>query len=124
MDDHTLQELKNVLEQERATLIAELKSIAKPAPHLAGDWNAQFPKFEAEESGSHSSRDEEADEVEEYETRLATEHSLESRLLAVTSALARIQRDSYGKCGRCGKEISLERLHANPAAEFDLEHTA
>ncbi len=117
-----LEEFKKVLEQERDRLTNELSSIAKPDPAVKGNWNANFPQMETEESGSHSARDEEEDEVEEYEIALAAEHSLESRLLQVTRALHRIETDTYGICTRCGKEIPIERLNANPAAEFHVEH--
>lgn len=122
MDRALLDELKKTLEQEHDKLVAELKSFAKPDPKMAGDWDSELPQFETGESGSHASLEEEADEVEEYETRLATEHSLESRLLEVNKALERMSAGNYGKCGKCKKEISQERLRANPAAEFDIEH--
>ncbi|QQG45758.1 MAG: TraR/DksA C4-type zinc finger protein [Candidatus Sungiibacteriota bacterium] len=83
-----------------------------------------MPQFETGEYGGHASLEEEADEVEEYETRLGAEHSLESRLLEVTKALERIQKGTYGICIKCGKEIPVERLRANPAAEADLEHNS
>ena len=119
--NHTLlQELKTALAEERDTLVRELKEIAQKNPRVAGDWNALFPKFEPSESGSHASEEEAADEVEQYEVNLEAEHSLESRLLAVTNALGRIKEGSYGICQKCKKSISPERLKANPAAEFDM----
>ena len=122
MDQTHLNEFKNALEQERDRLVAELSSIAKPDPHMKGNWIAEFPQMETGETGSHSSRDEEEDEVEEYEVKLAAEHSLESRLLAITRALHRIETNTFGICPECGKEIPMERLTANPAAEFDIKH--
>lgn len=122
MDEKTIQQFKQTLEQERTRLTEELRGIATPDPRIAGDWDAIYPKFASDQTGSHSSADEEADEVDEYEVRLGTEHSLESRLLEVSRALERMERGSYGVCGRCGKAIPAERLAANPAAEFDIEH--
>lgn len=124
MDQNTLNQIKNVLEKEHDKLVAELKSFAKPDAEMAGDWDTSMPQFEEGESGSHASLEEEADEVEEYETRLAAEHSLESLLLQVNKALERIKKGIYGKCAKCGKEISPERLQANPAAEFCVGHSA
>lgn len=123
MDPDTRQELKNALEKERNILVAELQTIANPDPKMKGDWDARFPKFEPVETGSHSSLGSAADEVEEYETRLAEEHTLELRLLEVEKALNRIESDAYGNCAKCGRPIPLERLKANPAAEFDIEHS-
>lgn len=122
MQPLVLAELKKALEEERTRLIADLKTIARPHPGIAGEWDAAFPKFEPEEAGSHASQEEEADEVEEYETRLAAESSLETRLLAVNRALGRIAAGDYGKCSACGKPIPLERLRANPEAERDINH--
>lgn len=122
MDGATVSELKTMLEQEHDKLVGELKSIAKPDPVMKGNWGARFPQFGESQTGSHSSTDEMADEIEEYETMLEAEHTLESRLLAVNRALERIKNNSYGVCGACKKEIPLERLRANPAAEFDIVH--
>ena len=123
MDKTILAELKNALEEERDKLVNELKAIASPDPRMIGDWDARFPNMATAANASHSSLDESADEVEEFEVRLESEHSLESRLLAVNNALKRVAGENYGICPKCKKEISLERLRANPAAEFDMEHS-
>jgi RNA polymerase-binding transcription factor DksA len=122
MDNNHLDKFKKMIEEERDRLVAELSSIAKKDPRMEGNWIADFPQMEAGENGSHSSRDEEEDEVEEYEVRLEAEHSLESQLLHVTRALHRIETGTYGICPTCKKEIPMERLDANPAAEFDIKH--
>ena len=122
MDIHHTDEFKKILTEERNKLTAELSSIAKPDPNMKGNWIADYPQMETGETGSHSSEDTEQDEVEEYEVRLETEHSLESRLLSVIRALHRIDAGTYGMCGTCGNSIPMERLQANPAAEFDIEH--
>lgn len=122
MDKQTLAKFKQSLEDERDRLAEELKSIATPNPHMKGDWDATYPQFDPDSAGVGRNRDEEADEVEEYEARLGLEHSHESRLLRVTHALHRIEQGSYGACRQCKKEIPLDRLEANPAAEYHVEH--
>lgn len=122
MDGATLQELKNSLQEEHDKIVGELRSVATKDPKMAGDWDAKYPQFEMQEYGSHARLDEEADEVEEYETRLAAEHGLESRLLEITKAQERMEKGTYGICARCRNEISLERMRANPAAEFCTTH--
>ncbi len=117
-----LAELKAALEAEQKKLTEELKQIADKDPKIAGHWHTRFPKFELDENASSSSREEEEDEFEEYEEALEAEHSFESRLLAIAHALERIERGTYGACARCGTEIPAERLRANPAAEYDIEH--
>ena len=122
MDQKTLQELKTALEQEHEKLVAELKTMARPDSRGAGHWDTAFPRFEENGSGSHAAADEEADEVEEYEVRLASEGTLETRLLAVNKARAKIKEGHYGMCEKCKKQIPLDRLRANPAAEYDMAH--
>ena len=122
IDQTTLAEFEKSLEDEREKLAAELKSIATADPKVKGNWNAQYPQFETGEYGSHASLDEEADEFEEYEVRLEAEHSLESRLLETNKALGRLAKGTYGKCLKCGREIAVERLKANPAAGLCLNH--
>lgn len=124
IDYSIIYELKKALQEEHARLVAQLKEIARPDPQMKGDWDAAYPQFEPAETGSHGSREIEEDEVEEYEVQLEAEHTLESRLLAITNALERIQKETYGACVKCGKELSLEQLKANPAAEYHTEHTA
>ena len=115
---------KSKLMQERERLISGLKSIANPDPLMKGDWDARYPKLGVDQTGSHSSADEEADEVEEYESRLAQEHSMESQLLEITKALERIQKQTYGACAKCKAPISEERLDANPSAEYCAMHAS
>ncbi len=124
MNENLYNEFTESLQREHNRLVSDLKQIATPDPRMKGDWDAVFPQFEAQETGSHTAREEEEDEVEEYEARIEAEHSLESRLLEVNRALERIQRGTYGKCLTCGKDIPLERLRANSAAAHDSEHSS
>ena len=123
MDNALINELKKKLFEEKTLLERELSSFAKKDPDMKGDWDTSFPQMGEAQSGSHSSLDESADEVEEFENLTAQEHSLESRLVEVNRALERTEKNGFGICQKCGKEISLERLQANPAAEFDIEHS-
>lgn len=123
MDNQTATELKTALQNEHDRIVAELRPIAKEDPAQQGNWNSIFPRFEDVEYGSHSAEEGEADEVEEYEVRLAAEHSLESRLLEVNKAMERMRQNTYGRCTRCQSNIALDRLHANPAAEFCSNHS-
>ncbi len=122
MDTDILHELKNKLRAEHDRILGELKAIATPSAGVSGQWDAAYPKFEAGESGSHADRDNEEDEVEEYEARIGAKSSLVSQLLAITHALQRIEHHTYGTCKTCRNPIPLERLRANPAAEYDIAH--
>lgn len=123
VNESLVNELRATLQKEHDILVDELKSIANRDPNVKGGWVTQYPQFEQSEFGSHSALEEEADEVEEYESRLGAEHSLESRLLEVNRALERINKGIFGACSKCRKPITEERLRANPAAEFHVECT-
>ncbi len=123
LDQKTRQELKKKLMEEKALLESDLSSFAKKDPGTKDNWETVFPEMGEGQTGSHASEDEAADEIEEFENLTAQERSLESRLAEVNRAISRFDTDAYGICRTCKKEISLERLKANPAAGFDMEHT-
>ncbi len=123
MEPKTLGQLKKMLEEEAERLEAELEALAEPDPRMAGDWDARFPRMgEARPSASSGALEEQADEREEYEAAMAQEQTLESRLAEVRRALERMAAGTYGICARCGAPIPAERLQANPAAEYHVEH--
>lgn len=117
MDKEFLEQMKEKLGKEKKAIESELEKFADKDGKLKGDWDSKFP---ASNSGSSGSQilEEEADEVEEYVTRLPIEHSLELRLKDIGAALARIKKGNYGICERCGKEIDKERLEVYPAAPY------
>lgn len=123
MNQDLKEQIKHSLTAEKERLEKELSSFAVKNPRVRDDWNATFPAV-ASEAGplSHSAEDEQADIREEFETELAQEQSLELRLREVNRALDRAETDSFGVCKTCGKPIPEERLVANPAAEYDMEH--
>ena len=115
-----LKQFKTRLEKEKTLIEEELKKIAKKDTKLPGDWDTIFPKYDGGESGS-AALEEAADEVEEYETLLPIEYSLETKLQDINLALEKIAKGKYGKCEKCEKEISLARLKALPEARFCLK---
>lgn len=114
MDKKLISELKEKLEKEKVTIEKELERFAKRDDKLKGDWNTRFPHWDGDSGGSALERA--ADEVEEYSTLLPIEFSLETRLKNINLALEKIKRGSYGKCEKCRKEISKERLRVQPEA--------
>lgn len=123
MDSKIREQLQSQLLGEAARLERELRAFAKPDPRMPGDWDSVFPRMgESRPAASHSAQDEQADEREEYETVLAQEYALETRLAEVRRALQRMAEGTYGRCIACGQEIPEERLYANPAAAYDIEH--
>lgn len=122
MDETLIEQFKTALVEEQKRLEEELASFAVKDPRMRNDWDTVFPAVSRGASFSHSAQDEQADLREEFETRLAQEHLLESRLREVKHALERIQRGAFGMCKTCGEPIPLERLQANAAAEYDIPH--
>lgn len=113
ISEQSLKEIKAKLLKEKEEIEASLKSFAKPDPKLKGDFDTKFPDI----AGQTTEKSESADEVEEYENKLHIEHILELRLRDINEALEKIDKNSYGICGKCGKEIPFERLQANPVAK-------
>lgn len=111
-----LKHLKEKLEKEKKEIESQLKSFAKEDKKLKGDWDTKYPRMNG---GVGSQRLEEAsDEVETYATLLPIEYSLENQLKDINLALKKIRKGSYGKCEKCGQQISLKRLEAFPAAKL------
>lgn len=117
------EELKAMLLREEERLTRELAAFATKDPRMRDDWDAGFPAGAPLGAAmSHASQDEQADLREEFETAIAQEQSLESRLAEVRRALARMAAGTYGRCLACGEPLPPERLRANPAAAYDMVH--
>jgi RNA polymerase-binding transcription factor DksA len=114
MDKKLIDELKVRLEEQRNSLKKELESFATEDKNLKHNWDAKYPNRE------DGDKDEEADEVQEYDNALSLEYSLELKLKDVNMALEKIEQGKYGICENCGKEIDRERLLACPEAKTCL----
>ncbi|MCX6813952.1 MAG: hypothetical protein NT078_01965 [Candidatus Azambacteria bacterium] len=124
LDQKTLEEFKTSLEKERDLLTQELGTIATPDPNLKGDWDIKHSEWEEDEITSEEELEggvstNESDE--DMKNKALSDH-LELRLKEVNNALKRIEDGIYGTCEVCKKEITLERLKADPAARTDIEH--
>ncbi|MFY9462386.1 MAG: TraR/DksA C4-type zinc finger protein [Candidatus Sungiibacteriota bacterium] len=122
LDQKILEELKQKLLAEKKVLESELSSIASPDPKMKGDWDTRFPNMGEKSDFASGALEEREDEIEEFATALSGEYSMESRLKEVNAALERMEKGTYGKCAKCGEDIPLERLQANPAAAADIKH--
>ncbi len=115
MNEKDLEELQKELKESKISIEKQLGSFATKDPNLKHDWDSCYPKFET------GSLEEEADEVEEYATRLPIEHSLEIKLRDINLALEKDKKKDYGKCENCGKPIDIKRLKACPEARLCLK---
>ena len=116
MDKKTIDELKTKLQEQKKSIQKELESFARKDNVPKGDWETKYPNRE------DRYKDEEANEVENYDNLLPVEHSLELKLKDVEIALEKIEKGEYGACEKCGKKIEEERIRAVPEARFCVKH--
>lgn len=109
--------IKEKLEKERDTLLEQLRDMGKLNPET-GDWEAIPEEVNSRESDQNDM----ADRFEDFEARSSMIRTLEPRLKNVLQALKALNRDSFGKCEVCGKDIEMARLDANPAATTCKKH--
>lgn len=118
----TPQQLKHFKEKllaRKKELWEQLSTIAVKDPHIKDNWTAVLPEYGIQRADSS----EYADEVEEYETRISQEGTMELRLKDIEEALEKIKRGGYGICKKGGEEIEKERLEAMPEAKTCITHS-
>jgi RNA polymerase-binding protein DksA len=104
MPDDRLAAARAALHAERERLLAELhEEIEGPGQMTYGSQAAA------------------ATHVFEQQRDLALRDRARAHLAAVDVALARIEAGTYGRCQRCGREISAERLEALPCAAYCID---
>jgi DnaK suppressor protein len=105
-------EMKEVLLQERTRLEQELSRFAKTT-QKTGNYETQFNDIGREpEDNAH--------EVEVYESDLALEKTLEGRLKDIREALEKIENGMYGISEKSGELIEENRLRAFPEAKTNI----
>jgi len=107
MKKETIEQIKAELQRIKKETTEALKIFATKNNGQVNDFTSTFPDY-GEES------DENAQEVGQYSTNLATEQILEKTLRDVDSALKKIAQDTYGICKYCHQEIDEKRLIARP----------
>lgn len=109
LDEKNLEELKGALLKEKEDLERDLNRIARPVDVKEGDYETSFESIGTD-------KDDNATEVDQYTQNLSVETTLEKKLQEILEALEGMEKGTYGKCEKCGKDIPLERLKANPSA--------
>ena len=107
-----------MLETEKATLIAELKTVGRINPDNSNDWEPVL----GESNINPAEIEERASEISQFEDQSAIEFTLETRLNEVLVALRAIEENTFGTCAECGNDIEEDRLKANPAAKTCKAH--
>ena len=106
LNEKELQSLKEKLEKEAGELEAQLAT-AKKTPEFGSDVETDWS--------------EEADEAEEFSKDLGVQDTLKERLNDIEHALDKMTRNEYGKCEKCGMDISMELLKVNPESRLCKE---
>ena len=110
--------IKEKLEKERDTLLEQMKDMGKLNAET-GEWEA-IPE---EQDFPETDQNDMADRFEDFEARSSMMRTLEPRLHDILNAIKHINRDSFGKCLVCKKDIEVSRLEANPAAKTCKKHS-
>jgi DnaK suppressor protein len=105
------------LEEEKATLEAELATVGRKNPSNPADWEAR-----PSETGQEADPNDQASIMDTYGENAAILNDLEPRYNNVVAALARIADGTYGVCDVGGEKIEEERLEADPAAHTCKAH--
>ena len=111
------QKLKEKLEEERDALLLQMKDMGKLNPET-GEWET-IPE---EQPFPESDQNDMADRFEDFEERSSMMRTLEPRLRDILKALKSINKETFGKCKVCKKDIEAARLEANPAARTCKQH--
>jgi DnaK suppressor protein len=114
LDKATINEIKKGLQAQKEQILEDLKDVSKSDTHEADDKTAKFPEY-------GSKPDENAQEIADYTTNVATEKVLEDTLRDIDKALDRIEKGTYGICKYCHKPIGKKRMLARPVASACVE---
>ena len=98
---------------ERDRVVAEMQTWHDDLSHSLEE--------STDEDGNDSHLADSASETVEREIEQTLEDNAEHLLASIDAALGRIEARSYGKCERCTKAISEERLEALPYATKCIE---
>lgn len=109
--------IKENLEKERDVLLEQLRDIGK----LNGETN-EWEAVPEELNTRESDQNDMADRFEDFEARSTMIKTLESRYNNILSSLKGINRESFGKCEVCKKDIEMDRMKANGAAKTCKKH--
>ena len=91
--------------------------VGRRNPAVPGDWEPM-----PSETGMEADLADQADVTMSREGNAAILADLEARYDTILSALARMEKKTYGKCEVCGKKIEEARLEADPSATTCVEH--
>ena len=107
-------EIKEQLLLRKKQLLEDLEDLSKKDSHEIDNRTAAFPEF-------GDKPDENAQEISEYSTVIASQRVLEKAIEEIDGTLKRIDDGSYGSCKYCGLGIGEKRLEARPTASSCID---
>lgn len=114
LDAKIQEELKQKLLEEKKRIEENISKIETGKKGTDREYETSFPEIERDQ-------EENADEMEIYESSLAIDELMKTELKKIDAALERMEKGVYGTCLKCQKEIPLERLRAYPQAQRCLD---
>ncbi|MDI6778105.1 MAG: TraR/DksA C4-type zinc finger protein [Patescibacteria group bacterium] len=114
MDSKTLEDFKQKLLKEKEHIEENLAKTETDKKGVDREYETKFTEIERDP-------EENADEMEMYESNLAVDETMKAELEKIDAALSRMKSGTYGICSNCQKEIPLERLRAYPQADTCLD---
>ncbi len=109
--------IKDKLEKEKDILLEELRDMGKLNTDT-GEWEATPEAQDFPETDQNDM----ADRFEDFEAKSSMIKTLAPRLNNILRAIKGINKESFGKCEICKKDIEMTRLEANPAARTCKKH--
>src|SRR3989339_203024 len=106
LDKETLEKIKKELTERKNQILKDLEDVSVKN---GNGHRVKFPDY-------GDKLDENAQEIDEYTTNLATDKVLEDTLRDIESALDRMEKGTYGICKYCHQEIGKKHLLARPVA--------
>jgi DnaK suppressor protein len=109
LNQKTIAEIEKALLAQKKQVLHELSDFSRKDSHETDNMATKFPEY-------GDKPDENAQEMNDYSTNVATEKVLEKSLEDINKALERIKNGGYGVCKYCGNPIAEKRLLARPTA--------
>lgn len=109
-----MKDIETELLAQKAKLEAELSSFATRDSANKDGFATKFPEYGDKEEDA-------ATEVAAYSDNLTLEHTLETALRDVNSALKALKEGTYGVCKYCKKPIDERRLQARPTSSSCID---
>ena len=116
LDLQFIKKQQEKLLEMRKKIKDDLSKFTEVNPEIKNDFESRFPKMHDD-----SNLEDEAMEVDVYNSRFSTEKVLEQGIREINQALKKIKNGTYGICEECGRPISLNRLKIRPQAIYCIK---